>query len=139
MRVENAVMPTTAQAQAFFGGADAGPMVMVNLLRFRALADYPDGAEAGLSGREAYLRYGVAVLKCLEAVGGRALFSGPVTGLLLGEIEEPWDMVALAWYPSAAAMMAMVALPEYQAIELHRMAGLAGQLNIRTTPAMVNL
>jgi uncharacterized protein (DUF1330 family) len=57
-----------------------------------------------------------------------------VTGLLIGEVEELWDMVALAEYPSLAAMQAMIASPEYQAIEHHRKAGLAGQLNIRTRP-----
>jgi uncharacterized protein (DUF1330 family) len=41
-------------------------------------------------------------------------------------------MVAIAEYPSRAAMLAMVQSPDYQAIEAHRMAGLAGQLNIRT-------
>jgi uncharacterized protein (DUF1330 family) len=57
-----------------------------------------------------------------------------VTGLLLGEVEELWDMAALAEYPSLAAFRAMATSPEYQAIEHHRRAGLAGQLNIRTKP-----
>jgi len=60
------------------------------------------------------------------------VYSGPVTGALLGDVEEMWDAVALAWYPSPQAMLQMVAMPEYQAIEIHRYAGLAGQLNIRT-------
>jgi hypothetical protein len=70
-------------------------------------------------------------------VGGRAVFSGDVTGLILGEVEELWDMVALAYYPSPQAMMQMVGLPEYQGIEIHRFAGLKGQLNIRTAPGMM--
>jgi uncharacterized protein (DUF1330 family) len=41
-------------------------------------------------------------------------------------------MVAIAEYPSRAAMLEMVRSPEYQAITKHRDAGLAGQLNIRT-------
>ena len=41
-------------------------------------------------------------------------------------------LVVIAEYPSSAAMLAMVKSPDYQAIEVHRMAGLAGQLNIRT-------
>jgi uncharacterized protein (DUF1330 family) len=59
-------------------------------------------------------------------------YAGPVTGLLLGEVEELWDMVALAEYPSRAAMMAMVQDPGYEEISIHRTAGLAGQLNIQT-------
>jgi len=65
-------------------------------------------------------------------VGGKLRFGGAVTGLLIGEIEEPWDMVAIAEYPSRKAMMVMVQSPEYQAIAKHREAGLAGQLNICT-------
>ncbi len=133
MHVANAVMPSPEQAQAFFGGAENGPMVMVNLLKFKGMAEYPDGRDPGLSGREAYLRYGAAVTECLKLVGGRAVFSADVTGLILGDVEELWDMVALAFYPSPQAMMQMVALPEYQGIEIHRFAGLAGQLNIRTS------
>jgi uncharacterized protein (DUF1330 family) len=60
-----------------------------------------------------------------------ARHAGPVTGLLLGEVEELWDMVAMAHYPSLAAMRAMVEHPDYQAIAVHRTAGLAGQLNIK--------
>ena len=134
MNYANAVFPPAEQAAAFFGGADDGPFVMVNLLKFKDRAEYPDGSDSELSGREAYARYGAGVRACLEAVGGKALYAGAVTDLLIGEVEEPWDMVALAQYPSRAAMMAMIQSPDYQAIEKHRIAGLAGQLNIRTRP-----
>ena len=137
MHVENAVMPQPEQAKAFFFGEENGPMVMVNLLKFKDQAEYPDGSNADWSGKQAYLVYGAAVQKCLELVGGRAVFSGDVTGLILGEVEELWDMVALAYYPSPQAMMQMVGLPEYQGIEIHRFAGLKGQLNIRTAPGMM--
>jgi uncharacterized protein (DUF1330 family) len=132
MNVVNAMFPGAEQLGAFFNGAEDGPFVMVNLLRFRGCAAYPDGSEPELSGRDAYARYGAAVQACLASVGGKSVFAGAVTDLLLGEVEELWDMVALAQYPSRAAMIAMVQSPEYQAIEKHRIAGLAGQLNIRT-------
>ncbi|MES2096010.1 MAG: DUF1330 domain-containing protein [Pseudomonadota bacterium] len=132
MNVVNAVFPGPEQIAAFFGGAEDGPFVMINLLRFKERADYPDGSDADLSGREAYARYGAAVQACLASVGGKQIYAGAVTDLMLGEVEDLWDMVALAQYPSRAAMMAMVQSPEYQAIEKHRVAGLAGQLNIRT-------
>jgi uncharacterized protein (DUF1330 family) len=137
MHFENAVMPQPEQAKAFFFGEENGPMVMVNLLKFKDKAEYPDGSNADWTGKQAYLVYGAAVQKCLELVGGRAVFSGDVTGLILGEVEELWDMVALAYYPSPQAMMQMVGLPEYQGIEIHRFAGLKGQLNIRTAPGMM--
>lgn len=134
MQVTNAVFPSMEQATAFFGSPENGPFVMVNLLKFKDKAEYADGSDANLTGAEAYARYGKAVQACLTSVGGRQVYAGPVTGLMLGEVEELWDMVALAEYPSLAAMQAMVTSPEYQAIEHHRKAGLAGQLNIRTSP-----
>lgn len=110
---------------------------MVNLLKFKEKAEYPDGSDTDLPGAAAYLRYGLVVRDFVEKVGGRAGYAGLVTGLILGEVEALWDMVALAKYPSLAAMMEMVRDPGYQAISVHRTAGLAGQLNIKTrgTPA----
>lgn len=135
MTVVNAVHPTQEQAQSFFGAVEDGPFVMVNLLKFRERATYADGRDADLSGAEAYLRYGLAVRAHIERVGGKAGYAGRVTGLMLGEVGDLWDMVALAQYPSLAAFRAMVADPDYQAISVHREAGLAGQLNIKTQGA----
>ncbi len=132
MQFTNMVHPSPEQAKAFFGSEEDGPMCMVNLLKFKEKAEYADGSEPELSGQDAYLRYGAGVQACLAAVGGKARFSGFVTDLMLGEVEELWDMVAIAEYPSRAAMLQMVQSPEYQAITKHRDAGLAGQLNIRT-------
>ncbi len=134
MEVTNAVYPEPEQAQAFFGGPEDGAFVMVNLLKFRPHAEYADGADADLSGREAYARYAGAVTKMIEALGGRIRFSGAVTGLMIGQVEELWDMVALAEYPSLEAFQKMALSPGMQAIEHHRSAGLAGQLNIRVKP-----
>lgn len=134
MQVRNAVYPAPAQFAAFFGAPEDGPFVMVNLLKFRETARYPDGSDAHLTGREAYARYGEAVARLVAGLGGRVRYSGEVTGLMIGEVEELWDMVALAEYPSLAAFRAMATSPEMHAIEHHREAGLAGQLNIRTRP-----
>lgn len=134
MKVENAVLPSMQRAMEFFGGTEDGPFVMVNLLKFKARAEYADGSEPDLSGAEAYARYGQEVRKLVEGLGGQVRYSGAVTGLMIGEVEELWDMVALAEYPSLAAFRAMATSPEMHAIEHHRVAGLAGQLNIRTKP-----
>ena len=132
MRVENAVFPGKEQITSFFGGPENGPFVMVNLLKFKETAEYADGSDADLSGARAYARYGKGIQACLAAVDGRQIYAGPVTGLMIGEVEELGDMVALVEYPSLAAMQKMMSSPEYRAIEVHRKAGLAGQLNIRT-------
>jgi uncharacterized protein (DUF1330 family) len=136
MRVVNEVMPDLQRAMAFFGDAEDGAFVMVNLLQFKSRADYADGTDSHLTGAEAYARYGEEVRKLVEGLGGRIRYSGAVTGLLLGEVEELWDAVALAEYPSLAAFREMAMSPAMQAIEHHRKAGLAGQLNIRTRPGV---
>jgi uncharacterized protein (DUF1330 family) len=134
MEVINAVMPPMEQAMAFFGAAEDGPFVMVNLLKFKPKAEYEDGSDAHLTGAEAYARYGDEVRKLVEGLGGKVRYGGHVTGLMIGEVEELWDMVALAQYPSLAAFRQMAMSPEMHAIEHHRKAGLAGQLNIKTKP-----
>jgi uncharacterized protein (DUF1330 family) len=134
MNVVNALYPEPKQGMEFFGGVEDGPFVMVNLLKFKPMAEYEDGSDAHLTGAEAYLRYGEEVRKLVEGLGGRVRYSGQVSGLMIGEVDELWDMVALAEYPSLAAFRQMALSPQMGAIEHHRKAGLAGQLNIRTKP-----
>lgn len=135
MRVINAVQPGGPQAKAFFAAEDHGPFVMVNLLKFKPFAEYDDGSDSHVTGAEAYGRYTIGVRKLLAGIGGRSIYSGPVTGLLLGEVEDLWDRVSLAYYPSLEAMSEMMRSPGMAAISHHRRAGLAGQLNIRTRPS----
>ena len=135
MGIKNAVYPSSTQIAEFFGAPEDGPFVMVNLLKFKEKAEYADGSDADISGREAYERYGVEVAKLVVGLGGRIRYSGAVTGLMLGEVEDLWDMVALAEYPSLAAFRQMATSPAMHAIEHHRTAGLEGQLNVKTKPA----
>lgn len=134
MEVKNQVIPNMDEAAKFFSEAETGPFMMLNLLKFKDNAEYDDGSDSELTGQEAYQRYGAVAVQCIAKVGGRAIFSGEVTGLLLGEIEENWDMVALVEYPSLEAFQRMMGLPEFQAASRHRTAGLEGQLNIKLKP-----
>ncbi len=132
MKVENQVTPDPERIQEFFGpNAPTTPFVMVNLLKFKPKAEYEDGRETDLTGAQAYMIYGAGVSKLIEKVGGRQIYGGAVTGLMVGEVEDLWDVVALVEYPSSAAFREMVQSPEYQEVHVHRDAGLAGQLNIR--------
>ena len=76
--------------------------------------------------------YATEVAMVITQVGGKLTFGGDVKRLMLGEVEELWDQVAIAMYPSRAAMFEMIQLPAYAEISVHRTAGLAGQLNIET-------
>lgn len=132
MKVTNAVTAADEQIAAFFDAPEDGPFVMVNLLKFKPKAEYADGSDAEISGAAAYGRYGAAVTKLIEGLGGRIVYGGVATSLMLGHVDELWDSVGLVEYPSMAAFRAMISSPEYAAIAHHRTAGLAGQLNIRT-------
>ena len=132
MEVHNAVTPTAEQIEGFLAPDAAGPIFMVNLLKFKERAEYEDGRETPLSGRDAYALYAAEVAEIITQVGGKLIFGANVERLMLGEVEELWDQVAIAMYPTRAAMFEMIQLPEYAEISVHRNAGLAGQLNIET-------
>ena len=130
MEVINRVLPNSEQMAGFLKDPEEGPIYMVNLLKFKAQAEYVDGRVSSLTGQEAYGLYAEGVQKLLEAVGGSVTFAGEVSRLTLGEVEELWDEVAIACYPTRGAMLQMMQLPEMAEIASHRAAGLAGQLNI---------
>ncbi|MCB1694487.1 MAG: DUF1330 domain-containing protein, partial [Pseudomonadales bacterium] len=135
MEVKNSVVPNDRQIKGFFEPGAPGPIYMVNLLKFKEKAEYADGRETQLTGAEAYKLYSVAVSNLLQEFGGDGAFFADIERLVLGEVEELWDQVAIAVYPSRAAMLEMMQSPTMKDISQHREAGLAGQLNIETTAA----
>ena len=132
MKVENKVIPSEEQMKGFVEGDIDSPISMLNLLKFKDKAEYEDGRTTDLTGREAYQIYALAVSKLVENTGGKVLFGAEVSRLMLGEVEELWDTVAIAQYPSRRKMLEMMMSPEYAEISVHRTAGLKGQLNIET-------
>jgi len=136
MNVENAVYPTQDRIAALMGNPSAEPIVMLNLLKFKDKAVYEDGRATTLSGREAYMLYGAAMQKVVEKNGGKFIFTSPVQQLVIGEVENLWDVFALVEYPSAAAFAKIATSPEVAEIGVHRAAGLEGQLLIRVSPNM---
>ena len=132
MKVENKVIPSEEQMKGFVEGDIDSPISMLNLLKFKDKAEYEDGRATDLTGREAYQIYALGVAKLVENTGGKVLFGAEVSRLMLGEVEELWDTVAIAQYPSRRKMLEMMMSPEYAEISVHRTAGLKGQLNIET-------
>ncbi len=118
------IEPTEQQLRALVDAVDDGPVVMLNLLRFKERADGIDGAE-GISGAEAYGRYGAAVTRFLAQVGGEVLLALSVDAVVVGPEAREWDMALAVRYPSRAAFVAMISDPEYLQIHGHRAAGLA--------------
>ena len=132
MQVINKLLPNEFQINGFLENPDIGQISMVNLLKYKDKAEYKDGRDTNLSGEEAYALYAMEVINYVEKYGGEFIFAGKVSRLMLGEVEEMWDAVAIAKYPNRKAMLDMTMDPEYQKIHVHRDAGLEGQLNIET-------
>ena len=132
MKVKNKVSPNEDQINGFLKNPEIGPISMVNLLKYKEIAVYEDGRDSSLTGEEAYGLYASEVVNLIEKYGGEFVFTGKVSRLMLGEVEELWDSIAIAKYPNRKAMLDMTMDPEYQKIHIHRNAGLKGQLNIET-------
>lgn len=110
------------------------PVVMLNLLRFRELANYPaESSEPSRSGREAYALYARLVEPILAGVGGRMIWRADARHALIAPDAEAWDEVLLVEYPSRDAFLTMLRLPEYRAITMHRTAALEDARLIATT------
>lgn len=120
--------PTQDSGRAFFMRGIAGKVVMLNLLRFRAVADYstvPELASAEpISGEAAYRLYMDHTMPHLEKSGGRLLFYGRGGPFLIGPDDERWDAAMLVEQSSPAAFLAFAANAEYMAGIGHRTAAL---------------
>jgi len=129
--------PTQLEQVAERAAALSGPIRMINLLRFRDVADYgsvPDPSVDGPStGAEAYGRYGEIAMREVAAVGGSQFEAAAAQMTVIGPEEEKWDLVAIIEYPSPAAFLEMIAKPSYRAGVHHRTAGLADTRIIMTT------
>lgn len=133
MKVVNEVVPSDPhQLEQMAQPGPEGPVFMVNLLKFKERAEYADGRETDLTGRDAYQIYGAGVAELIPQFGGQIFFVADVTFLSLGQVEDLWDEVAIAAYPNRRALLKMSRSEEWRALAVHRQAGLAGQLNIET-------
>jgi uncharacterized protein (DUF1330 family) len=124
---EMSVTPSEQQIRALTEEGPDGPVVMVNLLKFRLRAEYererPE-ASLGLSGADAYQRYGAVAQKCVAEAGGSIAWAGQQALVLIGGAEQEWDQVICVRYPSRQAFLRMVSQPHYLAATYHRTAGL---------------
>tara|TARA_A100001388_G_scaffold276336_1_gene263803 strand:- start:2315 stop:2716 length:402 start_codon:yes stop_codon:yes gene_type:complete len=130
MKFENKVLPNEQQLKGFIDQPEIGPIKMLNLVKLKKFAEYSDNRETKLTGLEAYILYGEETQEHLKKVGAKLIFSGPVSRLMIGEVDELWDLVAIAEYPNRGAMMKMMTDPEYIKSSEHREAAIEGQLNI---------
>ena len=132
--IQNVLQPTGDQVRGFRDRQTGKPIAMLNLLKFKARAEYEDGRLTDETGAEAYGRYARAFRELMEPRGVRILYSGAARGVLIGQAEGAWDAMALIEYPSTPHMLEMLRDPEYQKAQEHRAAGLEGQLLIECGP-----
>jgi uncharacterized protein (DUF1330 family) len=109
-----------------------GPIVMVNLMRFRKRSLDGDG-----SGWDAYLRYSALTVPMIKARGGTLLWTGDAKTVALGKQEgNQWDYLALVYYPSVAAFIDMMTSVDYEArCDPHRRNGCEEHVIICTKEA----
>lgn len=107
------------------------PVVMLNMLKFRETAEYPEGGPQ-LSGREAYARYRKAASKLVAEVGGGPVWSGNAKAAIIAPDGEQWDEVFLVRYPSIEKFLQMISSQAYQDVVVHRSAALADSRLIAT-------
>jgi len=120
--------PSQAAGRAFVTRQMTGNVVMLNLLRFRDVADYAATPElappAPISGEEAFQRYIAHTMPFLQASGGRIDFLGKGGPLLIGPPDERWDMVMLIRQHSVASFLSFASHDDYLAGLGHRTAAL---------------
>lgn len=130
-----ASQPRPDQLAALAENKPDGSLYMLNLLKFREKAVYPDGRETDLTGQQAYMLYGAAVQEIIQGFGGELTFGGPANVLVIGDGDLEWDWVGLMRYPSFEHFAQMTESEEYQAIHVHREAGLEHQVLINCLDA----
>jgi len=106
-----------ANAIALLNRNIEGPVSMLNLLRFKSVADYSDHRQlapaSAISGRDAYDRYINHTIPFLTESGGELLYLGTGGSYLIGPEDEGWDLVMLVRQQSIAAFMAFAENTEY--------------------------
>ena len=119
-----AVDPVGADLKRLLAEDPGGPVVMLNLLRFK-----PDG------GRESYAKYSEALSETyLARYGGEVLYAGDGSTALVAEDGQAWDAVLVVRYPSREAFSRMVADPGYQQVTHFRTEALEEAVLQATVP-----
>jgi uncharacterized protein (DUF1330 family) len=129
--------PTKETFAAFLLNDRPGPIHMLNLVRFREKAAYPDGRDA--TGAEAYAAYGRDSHPVFSRLGGRVVWRGNFELMLIGPNDEKWDTCFIAEYPSVSAFVQMIRDPIYREAVKHRQAAVSDSRLIRLTPVVAGL
>lgn len=128
MMKEVYLMPTQKAGRDFVMRKIKGHVIMLNLLRFRKIADYSASPELmpdePISGKEAYQLYIDHTLPFLKSSGGEILLMGEGGNYLIGPTNESWDLMLLIKQNSVESFLAFESNQEYMKGIGHRTAAL---------------
>ena len=120
--------PTAAAGSAFVMRQLKGSIVMLNLLRFRAIDDDAATPELApknsMSGADAFKLYIEHTLPYLRETGGDLIFVGTGGQFLIGPQTERWDLAMLVRQTSVESFLAFASHKAYLAGMGHRTAAL---------------
>lgn len=108
MNLLNHLIPSSEQIKALMDYPPNTPVVMVNILKYKAKSGKGDE-----SGRDAYKRYMKNVLPFLAAAGGKVVWKGEVQHMVIGDSENAPDTILLVEYPSVQHFLGMATSEEY--------------------------
>jgi uncharacterized protein (DUF1330 family) len=114
------VDPTDAQIQEVLNDGRDGPVVMINLNKYR--------------DRDEYLQYGMVALGAIDAVGGRLLWQSEVEQTVIGDERDQYDEIIAVWYPSRSAFLGLMDFPGYLEATEHRVSSLEHATLLAITP-----
>ena len=137
---ETYVDPTRAAFDLFKALPRDTPINMLNLIRYRDIAAYPEGhdhAGKGWTGARAYEEYGTTSAPIFERLGGRIVWRGRFETVLTGPVDEQWDAAFIAAYPNAGAFLGMVTDPDYKLAVVNRQAAVATSRLVRFAPLAI--
>ncbi|MDX8365647.1 DUF1330 domain-containing protein [Cytobacillus sp. IB215665] len=122
------IEPSQRAGMRFMQQGYEGSIIMLNLLRFRDIADYtanPElASEVPISGAEAFNRYIEHTLPFLRESGGEVMFLGDSGEFLIGPEDERWDLVMLIRQSSVQSFLAFSSDQDYLAGIGHRTAAI---------------
>ncbi len=105
-----------------------GNVIMLNLLKFREVADYSNLESIKpaheISGEEAYNEYMKHAFPHLKAAGSEILFYGKCSSFLIGLTDETWDAVLLVKHESVSKFLEFARDEGYLKVAVHRTAAL---------------
>jgi len=118
--------PTASGVAAMIARNLSGPIVMLNLVRLREIADYSASPELApdqrVSGRTAFDSYVEHTLPFLRESGGELLYLGSGGPYLVGPAHEEWDLAMLVRQASVESFLAFASNRAYLAGIGHRTA-----------------